>query len=496
MKYKNPIILGDYSDPDVIRYKDSFYLISSSFNHTPIIPILKSKNLVDWKLIRYVDDKLPFDRFKDVCHGEGVWAPSIRFHNGYFYIAVPFPDEGIWIYRTDDIENGKFECWPLIEGRGYEDPCPIWTNDGRCFVVFAFVKSRIGFNSCLAIHEVTPDLKSTITKDYKIIFDGHNTQPTIEGPKFYYRNDMYYILAPAGSVKTGWQTALRSKEIYGPYEEKIIMAQNDSPTNGPHQGALVDLKDGRDVFIHFQDLRAYGRIVHLQPVTWHNNWPIIGRANDLLLNGSPVIENDYFIENKSNYKLESSDSFKYKLSLMWQTPANINKEFYSFNNGLELKCLYHDESSYKALNKYPYTLLAKLCYKSFKIKTELELNLKNNGDIAGLVLMGQEYHYICVEIVNNDKHIRIKKGSFNNELDEIIYDEIINDNNIIFNLKYDYPNTYMLGFNNKYIKQKFIAYPGRWIGAKYGIFAEGKVNGGSAVFKYFKVTEVRIDEGK
>ena len=289
---------------------------------------------------------------------------------------------------------------------------------------------------------------------------------------------------------------LRSKDIYGPYEEKIVMAQNDSPTNGPHQGALVDLKDGRDVFIHFQDLRAYGRIVHLQPVTWHNNWPIIGRANDLLLNGSPVIENDYFIENKSNYKLESSDSFKNKLSLMWQTPANINKEFYSFNNGLELKCLYHDESSYKALNKYPYTLLAKLCYKSFKIKTELELNLKNNGDIAGLVLMGQEYHYICIEIVNNDKHIRIKKGSFNNELDEIIYDEIINDNNIIFNLKYDYPNTYMLGFNNKYIKQKFIAYPGRWIGAKYGIFAEGKVNGGSAVFKYFKVTEVRIDEGK
>ena len=96
---------------------------------------------------------------------------------------------------------------------------------------------------------------------------------------------MYYILAPAGSVKTGWQTALRSKDIYGPYEEKIVMCQNDSPTNGPHQGALVDLADGSDVFIHFQDFKAYGRIVHLEPVTWHNNWPIIGHANDLLLNG-------------------------------------------------------------------------------------------------------------------------------------------------------------------------------------------------------------------
>ena len=88
MKYKNPIILGDYRDPDVIRYKDNYYLISSSFNHTPIIPILKSKNLIDWKLLRYVDDKLPFERFNEVYHGEGVWAPSIRYYNGYFYISI------------------------------------------------------------------------------------------------------------------------------------------------------------------------------------------------------------------------------------------------------------------------------------------------------------------------------------------------------------------------------------------------------------------------
>lgn len=487
MKYKNPIILGDYSDPDVIRYKDSFYLVSSSFNHTPIIPILKSKNLVDWKLIRYVADKLPFDKFNEVCHGEGVWAPSIRFHNGYFYIAVPFPDEGIWIYRTNDIEKGEFECWPIIEGRGYEDPCPIWTEDGRCFVVFAFVKSRIGFNSCLAIHEFSPDLKTKITNDYKIIFDGHNTQPTIEGPKFYYRNNMYYILAPAGSVKTGWQTALRSKNVYGPYEEKIVMCQNDSPINGPHQGALVDLKDGNDVFIHFQDAKAYGRIVHLQPVTWYNDWPIIGHANDLLLNGTPVLEHDYFIDLKSNYKLDTSDTFNNKLSLMWQTPANKNIDFYSFDNGLKLKCLSND----MPLNKYPYLLLAKLCYKSFKIKTELNIDFKNNNDMAGLVLMGQEYTYICIELDNNIKHIRIKKGKFNNEFDEIIYDEIIDSNNIILNLKYDYPNTYMLGYNGKYIKQKFIAYPGRWIGAKYGIFARGNKEGSKATFKYFKVMEVK-----
>lgn len=492
MKYKNPIILGDYSDPDVIRYKDNFYLIASSFNHTPIIPILKSKNLVDWKLIRYVDDKLPFERFKDVCHGDGVWAPSIRYHNGYFYIAVPFPDEGIYIYRTDDIENGKFEYWPLIEGKGFEDPCPIWVGN-KCYLVLAFAKSRAGFNSCLGLYEVTPDLKSVISDGYKIIFDGHDTQPTIEGPKFYYRNDMFYILAPAGSVKTGWQTALRSKNIYGPYEQKIVMAQNDSNVNGPHQGALVDLKDGRDVFFHFQDLGPYGRIVHLQPVLWHNNWPIIGNVNDPLLTGTPVDEHEYFIDIKSNYKLDSKDIFDNKLSLMWQTPANKTKDFYSFSDGLVYKCLYYNEKGKKALNQYPGLLEAKIRYYSFKAETKIIPNFLSNGDEAGLFIMGKEYAYISIIKRNDKNHIILASGKFENEEDIILENiEYDNSNEIIFNIKYKNPNEYQLGYNNKYFKNKFKALPGRWIGAKYGIFARGlSDDGGYATFKYFKVLEVK-----
>ena len=491
MKYKNPIILGDYSDPDVIRYNDNYYLIASSFNHTPIIPILKSKNLINWEILRYVDDKLPFPKFDKVCHGEGVWAPSIRYHNGYFYILAPFPDEGIYVYKTDDIENGKFESWLLIEGKGLEDPCPIWTDDGKCYIVIAFAKSRAGFNSCLGLYEVSSDLKSIISDGYKIIYDGHNTQPTIEGPKFYYRNDMYYILAPAGSVKTGWQTALRSKDIYGPYEEKIVMAQNDSKINGPHQGALVDLGDGRDIFIHFQDLGPYGRIVHLEPVVWHNNWPIIGHANDLLLNGTPVDEYEYFINKESDYKIITSDNFKdNKLSLMWQTPANKTNDFYSFNNGLELKCLY-DEEGFYALNKYPYSLLTKINYKSFKVKVALEAKFSDNNSSSGLVVMGKIYSYISLEYIDNKYYVIIREGRFENKEDNIIYKEEVLSNKIIFNIDFKYPGIYRLGYNNKYVKMKFEAYPGRWIGAKYGIFAKGKNKEDVAVFKYFKVTEVK-----
>ena len=230
MNYQNPIIKSDYSDPDVIRVKDSYYMIASSFNHTPCLPILKSENLVDWKIVNYMWDRLPFDTYDKVMHGCGVWAPSIREHNKKFYALVPFPDEGIFVTETDDIENGKWsEPRLLIKGPGIEDPCPIWVDD-KCYLVVGFVKSRIGFNSMLAVYEVSSDLTKQLS-DYKIVFDGHNIAPTVEGPKFHFRNGFFYILAPCGSVKTGWQIALRSKNIYGPYEMKIILMQNDSKIN-------------------------------------------------------------------------------------------------------------------------------------------------------------------------------------------------------------------------------------------------------------------------
>ena len=106
MEYNNPIILQDFSDPDVIRKNDNFYMIASSFNHTPGVPVLKSKNLVDWKIIGYVFENLPFERFKDVYHGDGVWAPSIRYHNNLYYAVIPFPDEGIYVSSCTDIEKG------------------------------------------------------------------------------------------------------------------------------------------------------------------------------------------------------------------------------------------------------------------------------------------------------------------------------------------------------------------------------------------------------
>ena len=491
MKFENPVILSDYSDPDAIRYKDTYYMIASSFNHVPGVPVLKSKNLVNWKLIHYIFDELPFPRYNKVCHGDGAWAPSLRYHDGVFYAIIPFPDEGIYISSCKDIDKGDWSpLWCLIEAKGIIDPCPIWDED-KCYLVVGFAKSRIGFNSMLGVYEVTSDLKTKLT-DYKIVFDGHYTQPTIEGPKFYKRNSFYYIMAPAGSVKTGWQVCLRSKNIYGPYEEKIVMMQGASKTNGPHQGALIDINENQFAFLHFQDMKAFGRVVHLQPVEWIEDWPICGKIGDPLLPGIPYEVCDYLIDLESNYSIPISDEFDSdELSLIWQTPANKTGHWYDLKDGLTLHCVYTDEAASKALNLTPNLFLTKLALPSFTVHTLCHLHLEKDGDEVGLCYMGSSYAYVCVKRIHNQTYIQIRQGNFKQEEDVILFEQPYGKSEIEFFMEYIGPESYRLGYNEEVYHEVFTATPGRWIGGKYGIYAKGKESEGMATFKYFRVDEIK-----
>lgn len=491
MKFENPVILSDYSDPDAIRYKDTYYMIASSFNHVPGVPVLKSKNLVNWKLIHYIFDELPFPRYNKVCHGDGAWAPSLRYHDGVFYAIIPFPDEGIYISSCKDIDKGDWSpLWCLIEAKGIIDPCPIWDED-KCYLVVGFAKSRIGFNSMLGVYEVTSDLKTKLT-DYKIVFDGHYTQPTIEGPKFYKRNSFYYIMAPAGSVKTGWQVCLRSKNIYGPYEEKIVMMQGASKTNGPHQGALIDINENQFAFLRFQDMKAYGRVVHLQPVEWIEDWPICGKIGDPLLPGIPYEVCDYLIDLESNYSIPISDEFDSdELSLIWQTPANKTGHWYDLKDGLTLHCVYTDEAASKALNLTPNLFLTKLALPSFTVHTLCHLHLEKDGDEVGLCYMGSSYAYVCVKRIHNQTYIQIRQGNFKQEEDVILFEQPYGKSEIEFFMEYIGPESYRLGYNEEVYHEVFTATPGRWIGGKYGIYAKGKESEGMATFKYFRVDEIK-----
>ncbi len=492
MKYSNPIILSDYSDPDVIRVGDDFFMVASSFNHIPGVPVLHSKNLVQWRLVNYVLDEIPFEGFDKVQHGKGVWAPSIRYHDGMFYCLIPFPDEGIFVSETDDPFGDWSPIRPLLSGKGFEDPCPIWDN-GRCYVVFAFAKSRAGFNSELAVFE-TDELLTKPAYSYKKIFDGHDTCPNIEGPKFLKRGGYYYISAPAGGISSGWQVALRSRNIYGPYESKIILVQGDTDINGPHQGALVDLDDNGDkwAFVHFQDMGAYGRVVHLQPVNWINGWPLCGKLNDNNLPGSPVSEGDYPVDIETDFKLDPNDEFDGEwLSPIWQTPANPSYGWCEFKKGLKLNCVPYNSRS---IGDIPQLFMQKICFANFSVKTKCKLNLVSDGDEAGFVMFGKSYAYICVVRRNGQNYLEIRKGAIGGTADETLcqsqpYDEPY----VTFQLsaKYEDRNklTYRFTFGGSAFTHKFYAEKGVWTGAKMGIYARSE-NGseGSATFKFFRVT--------
>jgi len=492
MKYNNPILHFDFSDPDVIRDGEDFYMVASSFNHLPGLPILHSKNLVDWEIINYAVKSLP-EKFNKVVHGEGIWAPSIRKHNDTFYILIPMPDEGIFEVHSKDIRKEFSQMHPLISGKGYEDPCPIWV-DNKCYLTFGFVKSRIGFNSELAVIECDENLDHTIG-EYKIVYDGHNDNPTIEGPKFNYRNGYFYIMAPAGSVKGGWQTCLRSKSVWGPYESKIVLYQGDSLTNGPHQGALIDLDDKEEnyAFIHFQDKRAYGRIVHLEPVKFFNDWPICGKSNDYLLAGTPVDSEEYPVDVESNLRVQISDKFKdNKLSFMWQHPSNIDN-FYSFNNKLIFKML--ETEHMDEINLIPYTLLSKVPALEFDVSTQIDFRNMKKGDHIGFVVMGEKYKAIDFKKEDNFILISLIDGTFK-EKDRILQQVSIDEPNALINAQFRNKDIYDLLFtihvNGVKVFNKEKAYAGRWVGTKIGYYGYSETsNGGEAEILYYNTNIIK-----
>ena len=335
--YQNPVLHADYSDPDVCAAGDDFYMTASSFNCIPGIPILHSNDLVNWSLVNYaLPIQEPEEFFDKAQHGKGVWAPAIRFHNGEFYIYWGDPDYGIYMIKAKD-PKGRWSKPVLVKaGKGMIDPTPLWDEDGKVYLVHAYAGSRSGVNSIVVICELNAEGTEVIS-DPVMVFDGNDGKNhTVEGPKLYKRNGYYYIFAPAGGVATGWQLVLRSKNIYGPYESKIVMAQGKTNINGPHQGGWVDTNTGESWFVHFQDKGAYGRVIHLNPMTWVNDWPVIGVDKDEDGCGEPVTTYKKPNVGKT-YPIATppeSDEFNTRhLGLQWQWHAN-KKDTYGFTTDL------------------------------------------------------------------------------------------------------------------------------------------------------------------
>jgi len=480
--YKNPILHADYSDPDAIRVGNDFYMTASSFNCTPGLPVLHSKDLVNWELIGYALSRLtPEDIFSKPQHGNGVWAPCIRYHNNEFYIYYPDPDFGIYLVKAKNPAGPWSDPVMVKAGKGLIDPSPLWDEDGKVYLVHAFAGSRAGFKSVIVVNELNSE-GTHVINDNVMVFDGHKAHPTIEGPKFYKRNGYYYIFTPAGGVSTGWQTVLRSKNVYGPYEDKIVMNQGKTNINGPHQGAWLDTPTGEDWFIHFQDKGAYGRIVHLQPMHWVNDWPVIGSDPDGDGIGEPV----------KTYKKPDvgatfpivtppeSDEFNgHSLGLQWQWHANpqLSFGFPSGNLGFfRLNCIVRPESD--GLWEAPNLLLQKFPAEEFTAITKLTLNSRTANEEVGFVVMGEDYQFVSLCSLEGGLVVRTVqcKNARTGGKEVELFSEKTEGNEIYFRVKVEKGavSSFSYSVDGKRFRNagpSFNAVPGRWIGAKIGYFA-------------------------
>jgi len=505
--YKNPIIHADYSDPDVVQWGDDYFMTSSSFNAAPGLPILHSKDLINWKLVNYALPKqVPIKHFNTPQHGNGVWAPSIRVHNNELYIYWGDPDFGIYMVKTDDPFGNWEEPVLVMEAKGAIDPSPLWDEDGKAYLVHAWAGSRAGVKSILTVHKMNAE--GTKVLDYgRHVFDGHENHPTVEGSKFYKRNGYYYIFAPAGGVSTGWQLVLRSKNIYGPYEEKVVLEQGATAINGPHQGAWVTTDTGEDWFFHFQDVDAYGRIVHLQPMHWENDWPVMGKDQNGNGIGEPVLQHKKPNVGKQ-YAIQTpreTDNFEQdSLGLQWQWNANPNVLWSAKLPGNDFLRLYSiaPPEQMNSLWDVPNLLLQKFPAPEFNVATKISL-IPGDGKEqrkTGLIIMGRDYATVTLTekegafYLQRTEAIKADAGAKEEILEEIT----LKSNTVYLKVAVSAPDAMCQfsysenGRNFKKFGAPFKARVGKWIGAKVGLFSISTPEasrGGYADVEYFRITK-------
>ena len=464
--YSNPVIHADYSDPDVIRHGEDFWMVSSSFNCTPGLPILHSRDLVNWRLANHAIRQVPHSSYVSVRGGCGVWAPAIRHHAGKFWIFFPMPDEGIYVTCADHPEGEWEEPWCLQEAKGWIDPCPFWDDDGKAYVAHAYANSRAGIKERIHLRPMSADCRQLLGEGRELFHTPHHLY--LEGPKVHKIAGWYYILCPGGGVQHGWQVAFRSRSIWGPYEEKIILEQGSTEINGPHQGALVDLTDGSWWFLHFQDCGPFGRIVHLQPVRWEDEWPLMGRSVDGV--NEPVARWTKPIAGGECVVPETSDDFdRPRLGLQWQWHANHREDWASLTERPGFLRLYGGVAASTDLSVYPRFLGQKFPARSFTVETELDFRDGAGGTMAGLgVTSGSGSHWIGVRregdafamVVCSPEGMEVVASAAARSRLRV---RISNDGAVRFGFVRS-------GDAFEEIDRAFHAKEGGWIGAKVGLF--------------------------
>jgi beta-xylosidase len=460
------------------------------------LPILHSKDLVNWQIVGYaLEEQYPKELFDKPQHGNGVWAPAIRHHNDSLFIYWGDPDQGIFMVSSPTpSKGGNVMAWSrpvcVVPGKGMIDPCPLWDDDGRCYLVNGWAASRAGLNSILTVRELSADGTRAIGKPC-IAFDGWQENFTSEGPKFYKRDGWYWIMNPAGGVERGWQLAMRSKSPYGPYEWKRVMWQGKTTVNGPHQGAWVHTSQGEDWFLHFNDRGAYGRVVYLQPVDWSSGWPMMGN------NGEPYTKyRKPLTKNQKSSAIcnpQESDEFNDgQLGLQWQWHANYD-QLYGMPTANGFYRLYTQDipQHFRSLWDVPNLLLQKPTALRFTATAKVRFASKDDNQYGGLVMMGRDYSALVVHRQGDafllQRHTCKGADAGQTETQQTLATLMPTDRDTIPYSPAIYLDLYLrltvkdgqcrfaYSMDGKHYKDAgdvFAMREGKWIGAKFGFVAE------------------------
>lgn len=404
--YKNPLLWGDWADPDFIRVGDDFYFVSTSMQYVPGCPILHSKDLVNWEMASYAVDKYTEDPRYNLEGGSlyrnGSWASTIRHHNGLFYVGFCTPygqgtKEGHFSICTAKDIKGPWKR--TIFPEYMYDPGLFFDDNGKVYVAHGQTKLFITELNADALSVKTPEKEIYNNRDY----------PYLEGSHMYKVNGKYYILATTGGTK-GRQVCLRSDNVYGPYESKIVI-QDDAnyPGNFLHQGGMLQLKDGSWWFMIMQDRGAIGRTPTLQPVTWVDGWPMLGvDGKGVVTHKKPNVGKTYPVKVPA-----TSDEFsKQTLGLQWQWNHNPDNEKWSLKERKGYMRLHASFANDVTMARN--TLTQRVQGPTSEGIVEMETSGLKDGNIAGFGIYQLPHAYIGVRkegdkqtllMVNNNKVI-------------------------------------------------------------------------------------------
>lgn len=474
--YINPILNADYSDPDVIRVGDKYYMVASDF-HFLGMQVLESSDMVNWKLVSQIYHRFDFPGWdNNRQYAGGSWAPSIRYHDNKFWVFFCTPREGLFMSNSTS-PAGPWSSLHLVKNvEKWEDPCPFWDDDGQAYLG----RSRHGAGPII-IHRMSADGMHLLDEGTTVY-----TGPVAEGTKIFKRNGYYYISIPEGGVGTGWQTVLRSRDIYGPYEKKIVLEQGSTPINGPHQGAIVDTPDGRWAFFHFQHHSALGRVVHLQPMYWKDDWPVIGMDLDGNGIGEPVYVWPKPIESDSLFAPQTDDDFSTpELSLQWQfnhNPADGAWSLSEHPGSLTLKAL--ESPTFRLARN---TLTQKIMGYVSEATVAMDFSEMAEGQRCGLACMGKENRMLGIKMENGCKYLYLSDDT--TEISTVFPEEnriylrvSIDMKNRQFRYSYSTDNLHFTPYGTPF----FIPF-GFWKGARIALYCYNREQeAGAASFQWFR----------